>query len=598
MLPLRRPGFSARYAARLLPTRAWVPLTYALLLVLLVPRPAFAYFFNEHEVIGNAAMQRLASAHTTRMSAFWRLLPMTYDTRSAAYAFPQLSRYQSSIGYGTLNALSGDHSVSPLALQEQLLTPNSRILRVVALQRQFAAAHFASAPDGQLAKLDPEYVKLAIRNQSHFYLYGKGASAHLAAFDPADVDRLLDPATVQAVLYRLHGTNALNAYVTIHAAAIRLAEMAGRESDEATAKQWLYYAFLYNSFADHFLQDAFSAGHLLVKRTMFSMLVNNKALHDFYSRHGTRVVNANGEIWTAFGDEAFNQPHDGYLSNRSLRDVSYPTLTPEAERVVNAVTASLTDLADAFDRGRTALGQPGARVVEVPSEPTPRAAHVFRTFRALSHVPLPYGTNLKDLLVDSVSRRPEVQRANQRPYLRDFVRSRVANGMVLGVTTNVGIRSAEYFQGLDLRLNVGLLTSTYRFNAAGTKRGVLDAWHGYTASYTTGDIVSPRDTANGWTMKVGLRSNFDYWVSDERFAGLFTYTEIGMDHRGERSAFIFAPQAGAQLGSLLKVNYYRMPAWARIPAQLLLPLKFKAGTVIAAGRRPAPFSGVEIDLLF
>ncbi|WP_439642799.1 hypothetical protein [Gemmatimonas sp.] len=49
---------------------------------------------------------------------------------------------------------------------------------------------------------------------------------------------------------------------------------------------------------------------------------------------------------------------------------------------------------------------------------------------------------------------------------------------------------------------------------------------------------------------------------------------------------------------MLKINYDCMPAWARIPAQLLLPLKFKAGTVIAAGRRPTPFTGVEIDLLF
>ncbi|WP_396215429.1 hypothetical protein [Gemmatimonas sp.] len=71
-----------------------------------------------------------------------------------------------------------------------------------------------------------------------------------------------------------------------------------------------------------------------------------------------------------------------------------------------------------------------------------------------------------------------------------------------------------------------------------------------------------------------------------------------MDRRDNRSAFIFAPQAGAQLGSLLKINYDCMPAWARIPAQLLLPLKFKTGTVIAAGRRPTPFTGVEIDLLF
>ena len=111
-------------------------------------------------------------------------------------------------------------------------------------------------------------------------------------------------------------------------------------------------------------------------------------------------------------------------------------------------------------------------------------------------------------------------------------------------------------------------------------------------------MVSPQDTAGSWALRVGIRSHFDYWVSNERFAGLFVYSEIGMDRRANKSAFAFTPQAGVQLGSLLKLNYYSMPVWARVPAQLLLPLKFRAGTIVAAGRRPTTFSGLEIDLLF
>ena len=579
-------------------TRAWARWLPALALTLLVPRSAYAYFYHEHVSIGNAAMQVFARTYRQQTSGFWKLLPMAYDSAASAYTFPYLSRYESSIGYGTLNALSGDHTVSPLVLQEHLLTPNSKLLRVIALQKQFGAAHFASAPDGQLAKLDPEYLKLAIGNRSHFYLYGKSASAHLAAFDPADVDRLLNPANEQEVLRRLHDTNALNAYATIHAAAIRLAEMAGSEPDEAAARQLLYYAFLYNGFADHFLEDAFSAGHLLVKRTLFSMLVNNKALHDFYSKHGTRVVNANGEIWTAFGDDAFNEARGSYVSSRSIRDISYPPLTTEANRIVNAVAASLDDLLDAFERGRTSIGQQQLPSAAVPAEPAPRTTHFFRVFRALSSVPLPYGTNLRDIMPDSLSHRVEVRQANQEPYLRDFVRSRVANGLVLDFTTGQGAGSTDYFQGADLRFNFGLPLSAYRFNRVGTKRGALDSWYGYTASYTNGRVISERDTIATWAMKVGMRSNFDYWVSDERFAGFFSYMEVGMDRRLGQSAFVVVPQAGAQLGSLLKINYYRMPAWGRIPAQLLLPLKVRVGTVIASGRRPASFTGLEIDVLF
>ncbi|MCA2983014.1 MAG: hypothetical protein ACK5U0_18210 [Gemmatimonas sp.] len=565
--------------------------------MLLVPRSAFAYYFNEHEVIGNAAMSMFLRSRGAATSPFWRLLPLTYDSASATYAFPLLSRYQTSIGYGTINALSGDHTVSPLALQEHLLTPNSRVLRVIALQKQFAAAHYASAPDGDLAKLDPAYLTLAMRNQSHFYWYGKGASENLAPFDSADIDRLLSPAHAQAVLHRLHGTNALTMYVTLHAAAIRAAEKAGREPDEVASREWLHYAFLYNGFADHFLQDAFSSGHLLVRRTMLTMLVNNKSLHDFYSKYGTRVVNANGEIWTAFGDAAFNQPHGAYLADGSIRDIRYPLLTPEAQRIVNAVAASLGDLADAFERGRSLADDSLTRASIVPSSPTSRTSDFFRQYRSLSHVPLPYGTVLKDLMPDSLARRADIQRANQMPYLRDFVRSRVANSVVLDFTT-VAVTAPEIYQGIDLRLNLGLLRSAYRFNDQGTKRGQLDSWHGYTASYGRGRVVSPQDTAGSWALRVGIRSHFDYWVSNERFAGLFVYSEIGMDRRANKTAFAFTPQAGVQLGSLLKLNYYSMPVWARVPAQLFLPLKFRAGTIVAAGRRPTPFSGLEIDLLF
>ncbi|MFN9215240.1 MAG: hypothetical protein ACK6DK_11820 [Gemmatimonadota bacterium] len=576
-------------------------------LLLLVPRSAFAYYFNEHVFIGNAAMSMFLRSRCAATSPFWRLLPLTYDSSSATHAFSLLSRYQPSIGYGTLNALSGDHTVSPLELQELLLTPNSRLLRVIALQQQFAAAHYASAPDGELAKLDPAYLTLAMRNHSHFYSYGEGASEHLAPFDSSDIDRLLSPAHAQAVLTRLQGTNALTMYVTLHAAAIRAAERAGRESDEAASREWLHYAFLYNGYADHFLQDSFSAGHLLVKRTMLTMLVNNKALHDFYSQYGTRVVNANGEIWTAFGDKAFNQAHGAYLASGSLRDIRYPLLTAEAQRSVTAVAASLGDLADAFERGRTSADDsltrapltraPITRAALDPSSPTARASYVFRQYPALSHVPLPYGTVLEDLMPDSLAHRIDIQRANRPPYLREFVRSRVANSMVFGFT-NVIVSSPELYQGADLRMNLGLLRSVYRFNDQGTKRGQLDSWLGYTASYSLGRVVSSRDTVGSWAVRVGIRSHFDYWVSDDRFAGMFVYSEIGMDRRANQTAFAFTPQAGLQLGSLLKFNYYSMPVWARIPAQLFLPLKFRVGTVVAAGRRPTPFSGLEIDLLF
>ncbi|KAG5205999.1 Phosphatidylcholine-hydrolyzing phospholipase C [Trichophyton interdigitale] len=95
------------------------------------------------------------------------------------------------------------------------------------------------------------------------------------------------------------GTDSETAYNTGHNAAIQYALRT--DSDLAVA-----YAM--NAFADHFLHDHFSAGHLRVpRRQLHGSTLNaadacSKLMHDEDSCIGLKVSNQNGDSWTAYGD--------------------------------------------------------------------------------------------------------------------------------------------------------------------------------------------------------------------------------------------------------------------------------------------------------
>lgn len=87
--------------------------------------------------------------------------------------------------------------------------------------------------------------------------------------------------------YACHQNVPHGAYVTIY-----LAELAGKyyHSAPERAGRYLHFAILYNGFADHYLQDSFSAGHPGVNRSVFQSIINDKAMHDFYSENGLMVI--------------------------------------------------------------------------------------------------------------------------------------------------------------------------------------------------------------------------------------------------------------------------------------------------------------------
>ncbi|MBF0110497.1 MAG: phospholipase [Magnetococcales bacterium] len=108
------------------------------------------------------------------------------------------------------------------------------------------------------------------------------------------------------------GDDAVTAYRIGHTAALLVAQQGAKENDSTNKRALLMKAYAMNAFADHFLTDLFSAGHLRVPRksllSICGLYFGNfcaKHMHDEDSRFGLNVKNKNGKMWRTYGDKMY-----------------------------------------------------------------------------------------------------------------------------------------------------------------------------------------------------------------------------------------------------------------------------------------------------
>ncbi len=606
---------------------------YKILLVLLLAFSvkAVAYDYSEHKDIGDAAWLRLMGAiQKSENGAFLlQFLNVAKDEKTNSYYFVDLSvAGGEDVGYGVLNGLSGDHARTALQLEEQLRRKNTLMQQVIYTHNKYMEQGYTSAPNGKIAFKDFSYIMLAAISQAHFYEYGKTFQQQFRKFDKSYIKQCQNPREVETIFKKLEKTNSLDFYVTLHALSIDLAEQAGKlvRTNPEQAKQLLFYAFLFNGFADHFLEDSFVSGHLVVNRSLVASLTNNNALHNFYNAEGVTVVNREGEIWRASGDKFFNSTQKSWQKDTSLLAIHYSPYTQEANRTIHAVELSLTDVWSAFEQSYTNEDHVPF-YNQIPDEKEKQPDYLIANIPALKLVPIPFNSDLTTLFPDTVKITDPMQKAGQLVYYRNFVMSRTANTLVLGLNAPPVFWANDVYFGMEFRLNIGNPISVYSLNKYGGKRGTVDYWMGYTFMYGFGKYYDydqenkmgdPLDVdeddpdadlvyedyddfstlAVSNQIRVGVRNNVDIWVAEKRFIGLSNYTEVGVQWTKGKAAFVFVPSFGVQIGSLFNINYYNMPAWARLPLQLIIPLKVKYGVIISPGQEPNYFMGVDLDILF
>jgi hypothetical protein len=366
-----RAAESAQKPAVLLPA--------VLLLLLCGGRGALAFATHEHVLIGNGV-----------------LLP---SGAAGGASFFHLENGNSHLSYGMVVALGGDHYGIPSAPISDASDP------VVAFNNSFRT--LASAPD-RLGKPDPGFApSTAYKYMARALITGpeetivevlatvksegkqpsaayKSTGSSLderwnvisgggsALTDWYPFGRYVKLAVTNWDHFIFDG-RAWTAYSAGHRLALQAAERAfqGNRSDSDLAP------FVYEAFAQHFLTDMFSSGHMRTPRKIFHTNCTPSKVGDYLARYmhdedclfGLNVTNKNGDRWTAYGDK------------RYMDDVNRDS------RVVTAacVQAAVNEVAEVMRTGRLASG---ASVSELASDDFAAAACVPIVDEINSFVPM------------------------------------------------------------------------------------------------------------------------------------------------------------------------------------------------------------------
>ena len=587
---------------------------------------AYAWDFAEHRKIGDRAMilmpERLVAAGLfPNEAAFYALLDTVLDVQLSedglSFVLNELSQAPNQVTYGTLCGLAGDHVSNPLLLETGLQAQYSKTNRTLLLEAD-AMQHFQTGANSvELLKVNLAYGVMAIKDLSHFYSYGDDLNDHLRKIDAELIRALASPANVNDTFAKLDRLPSMSKYFCIHIFATYLAEEAGKAhlaGDAHAASDYLFYAMLYEAFAEHFLQDSFASGHQMVRRGFGASAVsNNKALHDFYNTIPVQTANLKGEIWASYGDKRLNQNMEEYIGKESYTEIRVtdpnPYKLPKGDKyeretrvfyqVVNATCQSILEVWQAYHDA--VQGEAKQILSQLPEKHEEWPAYIYAHHPVVRDFPLPFGTKLTEVPLDSAAwdRQEELQLIVQEPFTRNFIRSRVANSFSFtvtdGLTSTTGMGA-----GIGGRLSLSMF-NWHRFgraNAMSARKGDVIHWLYPTISgnYFWGDMTQGRP--DSWDVKAGAAYNLDLFVSPRRFLGLYAYMEMGVDRRCQETRFVAAPAIGMQLGSLLGLHTFNMPGWLRIPLSYLLPLKFTVSCNKVKGRPVEWLSAYEIDILF
>jgi Domain of unknown function (DUF4157) len=205
--------------------------------------------------------------------------PPDWIRRYAAGTPDQRRAITKGLTYGEIVAFSGDMyaDIDSRTMATSVVGTMQRINRasLVEIYDLIPLLHSRSASTAQLEEATGgRYISLAAHNVSHF-------------------------ANVSG------GRNNLATWRDGHAAALALAAAGNANA-----------AWAMNAAADHFLTDAFAAGHLRPDRAHDVLStrgnIQSKVLHDLDNEHGVSVHNLRGDHWIQYGDDHLNDAADAY----------------------------------------------------------------------------------------------------------------------------------------------------------------------------------------------------------------------------------------------------------------------------------------------
>jgi hypothetical protein len=488
----------------------------ALLASLLQARPAPAWLFAEHTSVGRAALaggdevvSALSSEERAALEGAWAALRKGEaaeveglslqagepDTAIEREARPGEAPFSTQIDLPMLAALAGDHSCSPDDLVATL-----RSGWVPPLVRMFAGNYEAI----RRTPLESPR-RISLWHESHLRAQGiddeylfRAASSHFVlarlwidgAAGPPRPEELADYA--QRVSAASTPLNAVGVYVTFHARALAAAAAGRCNPAGCAAPKPARDALLLEAMALHFLEDAFSSGHVAGGPQDASRAAR-LGTHDYYCQHGLSVQTWGGKAYPAYGD-AHLRAQDKMWTSRAVRQ-------------------SLAELARALDGVATPCSVGAASEIDVcQASAPPETPEVPDACRNAMQAPamLPAPPLVPTPLPPS------------RSDIGAFVRFAMSADGGLGSTASTTPPNPPPGRtvptwGVDADLGIGLTfagVTTGRSDAVAFVEGGLSGVAGQRADFCFSCSVAqqPLDTRLGWDVRV--RMPFDFVPGD------------------------------------------------------------------------------------
>ena len=285
-----------------------------LVTIVLCSNNALAWLYPEHRQIALQAIQGLGPEYRAILDKLWDEATKGYTDRlTTSIIDPAQTTKPTRLDYASWTAISGDHSCSPGMMLNTVLK-SDWILKVadIAAQLKIDLAKAKNRSDQinairnsdiKLQRADLEYATRAGSNNVHFLLARPDVNTQL-------------PDYFKACMLPGSPLNALGAFSWFHMSAILKASRYANENLPAADKAALMLSALADeAFALHFLEDAFSAGHIA---GTWGNAALRKGTHDYYNEKGLEVVTWDGKRMILRGD-AFMRPEDAALAAANVK---------------------------------------------------------------------------------------------------------------------------------------------------------------------------------------------------------------------------------------------------------------------------------------
>lgn len=343
-------------------------------LVLMLWIPGRAWVYPEHRHITLLAIRGLDTAYRAELDRLWSIARKGFESRlDLSVADAGLGLKPPFIDFAAWPAIAGDHSNSPENLLYNVLQTNwiMKVANVGAILEQGLRnarnnsdrINRISDSDTRLMHADPQYVSRADANTGHFML------------------ALPSPGTTAAEYFNscsLAGAkiNLVGIYTWFHMSALQIAAQIPNSNAEEKP-QLILAALADEAFALHFLEDAFSSGHVA---GIWGDAAQRKGTHDYYNENGLEVTNWRGEREVLMGD--------GYMREEDAI-IAAGTVRLSLEQLISA---SMKETQPGSNKTGMVDARPDTfdvRIALLMPPPRPDTAHAGCFLKVLSQLPVP-----------------------------------------------------------------------------------------------------------------------------------------------------------------------------------------------------------------